>query len=152
MYTKSLHWNLLNWVHYKAMRIVLGDPQNKMPRREIDRLGKCSTPYQWMLYSNTKMAIILYNLGVNGPWLSERLINRCYRNDRLPGMGTFIDTSRLAIGRQSFVNRLMMLRKVTIQWTNGINPHRLWQNLKSVFHSVNLKGKLFLVFPLSNNL
>jgi len=86
-----------------------------------------------MNYCNAKMAITLTNLGYDGPRLTNKLLARCYINDRRPGIGTFHDTSRLRIGRNSFVNRLEMLKKVNFSWTNGISPHLLRQNLKKCF-------------------
>jgi len=131
--TKSIHWKLLNSIHYRAMRAVIGDFYNQISRRDVDRIGQRSTPYQWMLYCNTKMAITLTNLGLSGPRLSDKLRKRCYVNDRMPGIGYFQDYSRLKIGRNSLVNRLPMLRKVKFQWTSGINNHTLRQNLKKLF-------------------
>jgi len=109
-FTKSIHWKLLNSIHYRAMRIVIGDIFNQISHKDIDKIG--STPHQWMLYYNSKMAITLKNLSANGPRLSDKLVKLCHVNDRIPGVGTFQDYSRLKIGRNSLVNRLPMLRKV----------------------------------------
>jgi len=48
--TKSIHWKILNSIHYRAIRIAIGDIHNKLSRRDIDSTEKCSTPHQWMLY------------------------------------------------------------------------------------------------------
>jgi len=87
--TKSTHWKLLNSIHYRAMRVVIGDFYNQIWRSNVDTIGQRSTPYQWMLYCNTKMAITLTNLGTSGPRLSDKLCKRCYVNDRMPGVGYF---------------------------------------------------------------
>jgi len=97
------------------MRIVIRDMYNQISRKDIDKIGKQSTPHQWMLYCNSKKAIALTNLSANGPRLSDKLVKHCYVNDRIPGVGTFQDYSRLKIGRNSLVNRLPMLRKVNFQ-------------------------------------
>jgi len=71
--TKAEHWRILNSVHYRAIRLALGDTYNKIPRREVDSQSARFTPHQWMYYSNTKMAIQLTNLGQNGPRISKKI-------------------------------------------------------------------------------
>jgi len=45
---------LLHSIHYRALRIIIGDFTNRVPCREVDRLCGRSTPYQWMNYWNAK--------------------------------------------------------------------------------------------------
>jgi len=86
-----------------------------------------------MEYSNAKTAISLYCLNEKGPRLSQRLRSSCYINDHKPGIGSFIDSSRLKIGRHSLANRLQMMKRVTFDWTQGLNKHSLRINLKKTF-------------------
>jgi len=128
--TRSAHWKLLNSIHYRAVRLAIGDCLNMLSRHEIDRIsGRCN-PRQWMEYSNAKIAITLYCLNVRGLWLTHRLKSSCYINDRKPGIGSFTDTSRLKIGHHSLPNRLKLMKRVTFDWTQGINKHSLRINLK----------------------
>jgi len=60
--TKSVHWRIINSVHYRAVRLAIGDIRNKLPRLSVDRVSKRLSPHQWMLYSNAKMPINLINL------------------------------------------------------------------------------------------
>jgi len=61
--TTSRHFKLLNSLHYRVMRIVLGDFSNKISKKEIDKQCGRATPHQWSNYVNAKMAITLTNLG-----------------------------------------------------------------------------------------
>lgn len=131
--TKNEHWKLLNSIHYRALRIGMGDHFNKVSRHDLDLRLKRANPHQWMSYCCSKLAITLTNLKESGPRMSEKLMNRMYVNDRNPGKGTFADNSRLKIGRMAFPNRLRCLNRVKFDWTNGINPHALQINLKKTF-------------------
>jgi len=82
-FTKSINWKLLNSIHYRAMRIVIGDIFNQISRKDINKIGKRSTPHQRMLYWKSKMAITLTNLSANGPRLSDKLVKCCYVNDQV---------------------------------------------------------------------
>jgi len=77
------------------------------------------TEMQWMNYSCAKMAITLMNLDEEAPQMSLRLKHAAYRNDRLPGVASMMDSSRLKIGKHSLPNRLLCLRRVKSKWTDG---------------------------------
>jgi len=131
--TRSGHWKLLNSIHYRAVRLAIGDRLNMLSRHEIDRIsGRCN-PHQWMEYSNAKIAIILYCLNERGPRLTHRLRSSCYINDRKLGIGSFTDSSRLKIACHSLPNRLKLMKRVTFDRTQGINKHSLSINLKRTF-------------------
>jgi len=134
--TTSKQWKIINSLHYKALRVSLGDFRNKISKKNLNDIFGRATPVQWMAYSNAKMAISLHNFE-DGPPLSEILRHAAYRNDRLPGQAIYMDSSRLRIGKNSLVNRLNCMRQVKFQWTNGINQHALRQNLKKTFYLVN---------------
>jgi len=70
--------------------------------------------------------------------LGRRLQGNIYINDRRPGRWITMDTSRLKIGRKSFLNRLNCLREVHFDWTTGICPHRLRVELKKTFIKQNV--------------
>jgi len=128
--TRKRHITMLNSIHYRAMRLSIGDWRNKIPRREVDLKCKRATPTQWMAYCNAKVAIELTNLNKDGPRLSEKMHARCYVNERRPGLGTFMDESRLRIGRNSLPNRLEVMKSINFDWFGDINKHSLRINLK----------------------
>jgi len=133
---KKKQRKIINSLHYKALRVSLGDHRNNISKKNLNDIFGRATPVQWMAYSNAKMAISLHNLE-DGPPLSETLRHAAYRNNRLPGQAIYMDSSRLRIGKNSLVNRLNCMRQVKFQWTNGINQHALRQNLKKTFYLVN---------------
>jgi len=130
--TTSRQWKLINSLHYKALRTVIGDFRNQTSRNVLNRILKRATPSQWMLYSNAKIAISLFT-DENGPPLSHKIRNNAYLNNRKPGLATFMDSSRLKIGRNSLQNRLKMMTSVKFKWTTGINKHALRVALKTTF-------------------
>jgi len=126
-------WKKLNSIHYRALRICIKDFRNKTSKVTIDAMFKRATPIQWMRYSNAKMAISLTLLKNNSTRLGKKLQSQLYINDRCPGRAITMDTSRLRIGKNSFVNRLQCLRNINFDWTSGINPDRLRICLKETF-------------------
>jgi len=123
----------LNSIHYRALRICIKDFRNKTSRATIDAMFKRATPIKWMHYSNAKMAISLMLLKNNSTRLGKKLQSHLYINDRCPGQAITMDTSRLRIGKNSFINRLHCLRSINFDWTSGINPDQLRINLKITF-------------------
>jgi len=69
----------------------------------------------------------------DGPPISQKLKHAAYINDRLPGIASMMDSSRLKIGKHSLPNRLRCLRKVKFKWTDGINKNNLRINFKKTF-------------------
>jgi len=123
---------LINSLHYKALRISIGDYRKRVSKDDLSKMLNRATPFQWMNYSNAKLAISMCLQG-NGPPIVQRIKNTAYENDRNPGVMTVSDTSRLKIGRHSLVNRLQCLRRVKFKWTTGISDHALRIGLKQTF-------------------
>lgn len=130
--TSIKQWRLINALHFKALRISIGDYRKKIPKEELSRTFDRATPFQWMNYSNSKLAISLC-LQENGSPIVQHIKSAAYENDRNPGVMTVSDTSRLKIGRHSLVNRLQCLRRVKFKWTTGISDHALRIGLKQTF-------------------
>jgi len=130
--TTAKQWKLLNSIHYRALRTAARDYHFHIPKAELNSIFNRATPLEWMMYSNAKMAITLYNLG-HGPPLTRKLREASYINDRRPGTATISDRSRLKIGKQSLVNRLNCLKNVLFDWTTGIDKNALRINLKKTF-------------------
>jgi len=128
----SSTWNLLNVLHYKALRTVCADYNRKKSRRLLDSLVKRARPHEWMKFINVKTAIQLTLLGESGPPLSRKLRDNLYRNDRT-GKISFMDTSRLKIGKRSLQNRLKTVQEFQINWLDGISKDRLRIELKKSF-------------------
>jgi len=128
----SWGWNLLNILHYKALRVACSDYRRKKSRLELDTLIKRARPHEWMKYINAKTAIQLTLLDKKGPPITAKLRQNFYKNDRT-GKVSFMDTSRLKIGKNSLQNRLLLMREVPFDWTNGITPDRLRIELKKTF-------------------
>jgi len=125
----------LNSLHYKCLRIASKDHHHRRQKSELNQLFNRATPLQWRNYSCAKMAITLMNLGEEGPPMSLRLKHASYKNDRLPGLASMIDSSRLRIGKHSLPNRLLCLKRVKFKWTDGIDKDNLRINLKKTFIS-----------------
>lgn len=85
-----------------------------------------------MKYMCTKTAIQLTLLGDSGPPLSRKLCQNLYRHDRT-GKISFMDTSRLKIGKNSLQNRLKSVQEFQVDWLNGISSDRLRIELKKLF-------------------
>jgi len=123
---------MLNSIHYRAMRLSIGDWRNKASRKDVDLNCKRATLIQWMAYCIAKTAIELTNLKNDGPRLSDKMYARCYVNKRRPGQGTFMDESRLGIGQNALPNRLDVMKRITFDWFGGIDKHSLRVNLKKI--------------------
>jgi len=130
--TPSSTWKLLNLLHYKALRIVCADFRRLKSRNELDLTVRRARPHEWMKFINTKTAIQLVLLGNNGPPLSVKLSQNLYRNDRT-GLISFMDTSRLKVGRNSLPNRLQCVKEFKYDWLGGISKDILRTKLKSIF-------------------
>jgi len=135
--TTSKQWKTLNSLHYRALRTSARDHYFRLSKEELNKLFGRATPLQWMQYANAKIAITLYNLST-GPPITARLRDCSYINDRRPGLATITDRSKLRIGKQSLVNRLSCLRRISFNWTNGISKDLLRINLKKTFIPTSL--------------
>jgi len=116
----------------KALRTVCADYRRKKSRRLLDSLVKRARPHEWMKFINVKTAIQLTLLGESGPPLSRKLRDNLYKNDRT-GRISFMDTSRLKIGKHSLQNRLKTVQEFQINWLDGISKDRLRIELKKSF-------------------
>jgi len=85
-----------------------------MPRETQDILSGRATPTQRAKCTVSSTAIKMMREGTTP--LAEKLRQRAYINDRCPGRTTFIDRSKLKIGRQSLPNRLDFFREIKFDW------------------------------------
>jgi len=69
---------------------------------------------EWMKFINVKTALQMTLLGQNGPPICEKLRGNMLQNDR-SGLISFMATSRLKVGRNSFQNRLKSAREFTVE-------------------------------------
>jgi len=125
-------WSILNVLHYKALRIVCADFKRRKSRRELDATVERARPYEWMRFINVKTAVQLTLMGANGPPITKKLRDNLYQNDRT-GRISFMDTSRLKIGRNSLQNRICCASEFTNEWLKGISDNRLRVELKKSF-------------------
>jgi len=44
--TKSTHWRIISSIHYRAVRLTIGDNRNKLSRLTVDRISKQCNPHQ----------------------------------------------------------------------------------------------------------
>jgi len=116
---KLLAWESGDWTHNLrslfSVRCLLTSSKDyyyRIPKDVLNMMLNRATPMQWILCTNAKMAISLLNL-TSGPPLSSKLRSRAYIDDRKPGIGVINNASKLKIGKQSIVNRLNCLRKIT---------------------------------------
>jgi len=132
--TTFTHWKKLNVLHYRALRICLKDFLNKTSKDCLNCELKRATPLLWMKFSSTKLAINLILMGNHTTRLGKKLEGNIYINDRCPWRAITMGTSRLQIGRNSFLNHLNNgLREVHFDSTNGIYPHKLRIELQKTF-------------------
>jgi len=111
-----LVWPQESWSSFRS--ITSRDYYFKIPKDVFKKMFNRATPLQWMLYTNAKLAIALFNLPC-GPPLSSKLRSRAYINEIKPGIAIISDASKLKIGKQSIVNRLNCLRRITFEVTSG---------------------------------
>lgn len=104
---------------------------SKTLKRQNQQTQK-ATLLLWMKFSSAKLAINLLLMGDHTTRLGRKLCGNIYINDRCPGRPITMDTSRLRIGRNSFLNRLQCL-SVQFDQTNGICLHKLRIGLKKTF-------------------
>jgi len=132
----SKTWRTLNVLHYKALRTVCADFRKEKSRSELDSTVKRARPHEWMKFINLKTAIQLVLLKEKGPPITEKLTSSIYRNDR-SGMITFMDSSRLKIGKNSIQNRLKSACEFREDWLKGISKDALRIALKKHFIKSN---------------
>jgi len=106
-------WRFMNSLHYKALKIIMKDHKNMISKSDLNASMKRPTPRLWSYNSSSNLAINLMN---GSTPLGRSLKDKCYINDQNPGRGSISDTSRLKIGRYSFSNRLLCLRKINFDW------------------------------------
>jgi len=131
--SSAQHWKILNSLHYRALRSAARDFTFRWSKDDLNTYFKRATPLKWMRYSCCKMAISLYNLGVDGPPLTSKMRAAAYINDRQPLRAYFMDTSRLRIGKHSLPNRVNSMRTIAFDWVGGIDKHKLRIELKKTF-------------------
>jgi len=90
-----------------------------------------------MKYSRCKIAITLYSLKQTGPLMSLQLKKAAYTNGRKPGDASFMDGSKLRIGKSSLYSRLNSVHNIAFQWTNGINLDKLRIGKSSLYSRLN---------------
>jgi hypothetical protein len=93
----------LNSMHYKLLRIAIRDWKNRIPRDELDHLGR-ARPYLWGKYANAYLAIKVLRDQV--PRRLECHINKTRYTERRSGLKKFYDASRKKIGTQAISNCL----------------------------------------------
>jgi len=73
--------------------------------------------------------------------MAEKLRERAYVNDRSPGRATFIDRSKLKIGRQSLLSRLDFFREIKFDWCGqeDMSKDKLRIELKKTFITTTTK-------------
>lgn len=126
------NWTKLTRQHYKALRAAYKDRAFKFSRRELDLMSKRATPAQWGYYSTAKCAIGL--MSKNNTRIARCLNANAYVNDRLPGKAKFSDKSKLKVGKQSIVNRLVFMNSLDFNWyKTDLSDDCLRKNLKKNF-------------------
>jgi len=65
--------------------------------------------------------------------MSKQLQKAPYLHDHKPGIASFVDSSKLRIGRNCLYNRLNCVKNIAFQWTNRIDQDKLRVELKKTF-------------------
>jgi len=125
----------LESIHYKGLRIAAKDYYTLLSKSRLDDIFNRATPCKWMKYSNAKMALNFLSQGEEGPPISACLREKLYVNDRNPNKISLHDTSRLKIGRHSFLNRLKCLKEINFDW-RITTPDTLQINLKKTYFTM----------------
>jgi hypothetical protein len=122
-------------LHYHPLRLVLNDFKRKLSRKEICELTQRANPFE---LNNYKMAKLLISITSNAePYeLFKEILSNSVVNRRKPENPTFLDMSRLRIGRQSIANRLVVAQKLHFEWLHvRYSKDSLRKLLKSTFYS-----------------
>jgi len=69
--------------------------------------------------------------------MSLQLQKAAYINNRKPGVASFMDGSKLQIGKNYLYNRLNSVNNIAFQWTNGVNLEKLRIELKKTFIGID---------------
>jgi len=131
----SQSWKRLNSQHYRAIRAAIRDCKNKIPRTVLDVISKRARPRQWANYITASTVIKLHN--TSNTRIAEQLRSAAYVNNRQPGRGTFVDNSKLKIGKQALQNRLQCFREIDFDWIGNTNDDNIRTNLKRLFINCN---------------
>jgi len=98
------------------LRLAAKDYYSTLPKDRPDDILNKATPYEWMMSSNAKMALVLLSMDQQGPSLSSQLKAKLYTNDRNPNKIAIYDTSNFKIGKNSFQDKLKCLRNINFNW------------------------------------
>jgi len=98
-------------------------------------VGDKARPRQWANYITASTVIKLHN--TSNTRIAGQLRNAAYINNRQPGRGTFVDNSKLKIGKQALQNRLQCFKEIDFDWIGNTNDDNIRTNLKRLFINCN---------------
>ena len=108
-------WNVINSIHYKALRTAVGDHRQRINREKLDILCQRATPKQWSKYMSS--SIVIKCLRNNEPaFLTNCLRSTLYTERRHPHQGKFYDNSKGKVGRQKLNNGLIHMAAIKFNW------------------------------------
>lgn len=119
----------LNALHYRSLRIAVRDYKRRVPRSELDLLGR-ARPTTWSRFQASSIVIKTMNY-----CLPERLYNSIKANSyverRRMLRPKFWNKSNYRIGKQALQNRAgELVNDVNFNWSDGISDDALRVNLK----------------------
>jgi len=107
-------FQLLNAMHYRAIRIAVKDRHQSVSRSTLDEVGRCR-PSTWGKYAfiSSTVKIIQRQEPVS---LFARMMANSYTTRRRSNRFRFHDTSMHKIGRMMLKNRLTLLNEFDCEW------------------------------------
>jgi len=106
---KEKHWKSLEMVHYRALRLAVGDYRRLRSRDTLNLECKRATPRQWASYITASTVIKILRSG-SPLVIKNRLMKTICTNARKQHRPHFFDLSIKKIGRQALSNRIGYLK------------------------------------------
>jgi len=129
--SSAKHKAKMDVLHYKALRVVIGDWQRLFPREMLDTLGRAK-PAKFAQYSTASILIKSYTSG-KPKRLAEMIRENEYKISRTNTI-RFFDSSRKRIGYQAIGNRIgNTALLLDDEWTKMTNKDSTRKYLKKTF-------------------
>ena len=131
------HWKRLNAVHYRALRMIVGDTKRKMSHTKLNAITNRAPPRRWSNYATASITMkILRDELPRG--LHNEIKKVLYVERRKPKLGRFRGNTGGKYARTRLPNRLMFMHRIKRPWLNErLNDDRIRKILKETYFDVD---------------